>query len=177
LQVRAPLKGTITFDSHGDRGRFQDRLELIFLDMKTAKRFAIVKPLMSIVGNKEDYELLKPTAPYIPKHWKQRDPIDELVPGERPPAITDIKWRVKLPDYEMPEALKTVLGIPAKKEKHRLIRSLIPTELTVQTHSRWFHALLYAEEHQSRYEYILFITHWLIILALISRDMTKKRLP
>jgi helicase MOV-10 len=177
LQVRAPLKGTITFDSHQNRGRFQDRLELIFLDVTTAKRFAIVKPLLSIVGNKEDYEALKPTAPYVPKHKKERDPIEELVPGEKPPAIADITWAFRLPPYRMPGALKTVLDMPNMKEKHRLLRfGFIPHELTPETHARWFHALLHAEEHQSRYEFALIMILVLIGLVLISSDMTKRRL-
>jgi helicase MOV-10 len=152
LQARAPLKGTIMFDSHGNFGRFQDRLELIFVDGTTAKRFAIVKPLMSIVGNREDYEALKPTAPYVPIHKKKRQPIEELISGEKPPALTDTVWAVTLPLYIIPKALETTLDIPIMKERHRLFRTFIPPELTAQTHARWFHMLLWAEEHQSRYE-------------------------
>jgi helicase MOV-10 len=124
---------------------------LVFLDGLTSKRFTIVKPLLSIVGDKEDYELLKPTAPYIPKHKGQRDAVKELVPGEKPPALVDIIWAVKLQLYEIPKGLKTILDMPDMKEKHRMLRSgFVPRELTAQSHARWFHVLLHTEEHQSR---------------------------
>ncbi|PVF97087.1 P-loop containing nucleoside triphosphate hydrolase protein [Serendipita vermifera] len=150
LSFRTPLKGTIIFDSQRNRGRFQDRLELVFLDARTSKRFAIVKPLLAIVGDQEDYELLKPTAPYVPRHKKQREAIKDLVSGEKPPALADIIWAIKLQPYEIPKGLKTILDMPDMKEKHRMLRSgFVPRELTAQTHARSFHVLLHTEEHQS----------------------------
>ncbi|KIM34476.1 hypothetical protein M408DRAFT_325872 [Serendipita vermifera MAFF 305830] len=150
LSSRTPLKGTVVFDSEGNRGRFQDRLELVLYDVPTQKQFAIVKPLSIIVGSRNDYEDLKPVAPYIPKKKIQREPVKEVVEGERPPAISAVKWVMKLPSYDYPKALKTILDMPTMKEKIRLLRSgFVPRELISASHARWFHVMLYIEEHQS----------------------------
>lgn len=150
MSARTPLQGTVLFDSEGNRGRFQDRLELVFFDVTGQKQFAIVKPLFVIVGNKSDYEDLKPTAPYIPKKKIQREPVKELTHGERPPALAAVKWIKKLPAFDYPKALKTILDMPTMKEKIRLLRSgFVPRELSSASHARWFHVMLYIEEHQS----------------------------
>jgi helicase MOV-10 len=126
--------------------------------MTNAKQFAIVKPLLSIIGDREDYEALKPITPYLTRRKKERDLIDVLVPGEKPPPITNIAWVFRLPDYKLPMTLENIFDIPNTKKKCQLIRSLIPPELTAQTHSRWFHTLLYAEEYQSGYGFHLYMT-------------------
>ena len=150
LSARAPLKGTLTFDSQGSRGRFQDRMELSFYDVITQRQFAIVKPLFIIVGDKDDYERLKPIAPYIPKKQVQREPVKEITHGEPPEALAAIKWTSRLPDYELPKALKTILDMPVAKEKIRLLRSgFVPRHLSSDSHARWFHVMLFMEEHQS----------------------------
>lgn len=156
LSARRPLKGTITFDSQSHRGRFQDRLELIFYDATSQKQFAIVKSLLVIVGDADDYETLKPVAPYVSKRKKQRDPVHDVEPGERPPALAEIEWTVKLPKHEIPKSLQIILGMPTVKEKIRLIRSgFIPRQFSPETHARLFHILLHIEEHQSSYELLL----------------------
>jgi helicase MOV-10 len=150
LSARTPLKGTVVFDSQGSRGRFQDRLELMFYDTVTLRKFAIVKPLSIIVGNKEDYEILKPIAPYIPKKKLQREPIKQVTPGEPPEALAVVKWTAKLLPYELPKALKTILDMPVVKERIRLLRSgFVPRGLSSESHARWFHVMLFIEEHQS----------------------------
>lgn len=150
LNPATVLEGTVLFDSNGNRGRFQDRLELIFQDVTAQKKFAIVKTLTTIVGDAADYELLKPIAPYVPKVRRQREVIKELVEGEPPIAISHTKWAVKLHEYEPPKALKTILDMPDRDGKLKLLRAgFIPRSFVAQTHSRLFHILLYIEEHQS----------------------------
>jgi helicase MOV-10 len=144
------LKGTIKFDSQGNKGQFQDRLELIFWDLNSTRRFAIVKNLTAIVGNKEDYDLLKPIAPYVPFKQVQRDPIKEFIPGRRPEAIAPVKWVVKFQDYHVEDALKEVLALRSTAEKMRLIKAgFMPLLFQAETHASWFHVLLQLEEHQS----------------------------
>ncbi|KAG8819128.1 hypothetical protein FRC17_010599, partial [Serendipita sp. 399] len=150
IPVKSPLKGIVTFDSKRSRGRFQDRLELIFHDITAQRRFAIVKSLSAIVSNREDYEVLKPSAPYIPKGARKREVVKEIEEGVRPPAIAEIKWTVSLPDYTMAKSMKTILDMQGMQEKIRLLRAgFIPRAFTRETHARMLHILLWIEEHQS----------------------------
>jgi helicase MOV-10 len=150
LSARTTLQGKISFDSHKHRGRYQDRLELVFYDVPHSKSFAIVKPLLVIVGDSQDYEMLKPIAPYIPNKRRQREAVNEVTAGERPPALAAIEWVVKLPAYDIPKSLKTILEMTTMKEKIRLIRSgFVPRQFTSESHARLFHVLLHIEEHQS----------------------------
>jgi helicase MOV-10 len=75
-----------------DRGCFQDRVELTFYDPVHTKRFAITRKISAIVGNKEDYEAIKPTAPYTPKHKKVREKVGSVVEGPKPLAIAETVW-------------------------------------------------------------------------------------
>ncbi|KAG8834962.1 hypothetical protein FRC17_006265, partial [Serendipita sp. 399] len=150
IPVKSPLKGIVTFDSKSSRGRFQDRLELIFHDITAQRRFAIVKSLSAIVSNREDYEVLKPSAPYIPKGARKREVIKEVEGGVRPLAIAEIKWTVTLPEYAMAKSMKTILDMQGMQEKIRLLRAgFVPRTFTRETHARMFHILLWIEEHQS----------------------------
>lgn len=122
----------------------------MFYDAVTLRKFAIVKTVSIIVGNKEDYEILKPIAPYVPKKKVQREPIKEITHGEPPEALAVVKWTSKLPTYDLPKALKTILDMPVVKERIRLLRSgFVPRELSSASHARWFHVMLFIEEHQS----------------------------
>ncbi|CAG7847798.1 Probable RNA helicase SDE3; AltName: Full=Silencing defective protein 3 [Serendipita indica DSM 11827] len=150
IMPKIKAKGVITFESQGSLGRFQDRLELVFLDVVDRKKFAIVKPLLVIVGSQEDYDLLKPIAPYVPAARRKRETVQELVESTPPPAISRIQWTVRLLEYELQKGLKTILDTPSKEEKMRLLKSgFIPRTFSPQTHARLFHILLYIEEHQS----------------------------
>lgn len=114
------------------------------------KLFAIVKPLLAIVGDENDYEMLRPTEPYVPTKRRQREAVKDLTPGQRPPALAAIKWVTPLKEHDMPKALKTIMDLASMKEKIRLLRTgFVPRSLEPQTHARLFHVLLHAEEHQS----------------------------
>jgi len=125
-------------------------LEMIFFDTQSKRRFPICKPLAAIVGNKEDFELLKPVAPYVPIKLGQPEPVHEIVPGRRPESIAPVEWFTKLEKYDIPKPLKTILEIPNTADQIRLIkRDFLPKELTADAHTKWFHVQLYLEEHQS----------------------------
>ena len=132
-----------------DRGRFQDRLELTFYDPAHTKRFAITRRVSVIVGNREDYEAIKPTAPYIHKHKKVRDKVGSIDEGPKPPAIAGIEWKVKLSPYDINKNLERYLNMDDWKERMKCIRSMLPRELTCETYARQFHTLLHIEEHKA----------------------------
>ena len=138
----------LTFCS-SDRGRFQDRIELTFYDPAHAKRFAITRRISAIVGNKEDYEAIKPTAPYVPKHKKVREKVGSVDEGPMPPAIAGIAWAVKLGLYDIDKNLGRYLDMDDWKERMKCIRSMLPREVTCETYARQFHTLLHIEEHKA----------------------------
>jgi helicase MOV-10 len=123
---------------------------MIFFDSNSKRRFPICKPLAAVVGNKEDFELLKPVAPYVPIKLGQQEPVHEIVPGRRPESVAPVEWFTKLEQYNIPKLLKRILDIPNTTERMRRIKGeFLPRELTADTHAKWFHVLLYLEEHQS----------------------------
>jgi helicase MOV-10 len=138
----------LTFCS-SDRGRFQDRIELSFYDPAHTKRFVITRRISAIVGDKEDYEAIKPTAPYVPKHKKVREKVGTIDEGPKPPAIAGIAWAVKLGSYDIDKTLARYLNMDDWKERMKCIRSMLPREVTCETYARQFHTLLHIEEHKA----------------------------
>jgi helicase MOV-10 len=132
-----------------DRGRFQDRIELTFYDPAHTKRFAITRRISAIVGDKEDYEAIKATAPYVPKHKKVRERVGSIDEGPKPPAIAGIAWTVKLGLYGIDKNLERYLDMDDWKERMKCIRSMLPREVTCDTYARQFHTLLHIEEHKA----------------------------
>ena len=132
-----------------DRGRFQDRIELTFYDPVHTKRFVITRRISAIVGDKEDYELIKPTAPYVPKHKKVREKVGSIVEGPEPAAIAEIKWAAKLGSYDIDKNLERYLNMDDWKERMKCIQSMLPREVTCETYPRQFHTLLHIEEHKT----------------------------
>jgi hypothetical protein len=122
----------------------------MFEDPQTQTRFAIVKPLMCIVGDAEDYTTLKPIAPYQARTRRQRDAIKEVILGECPAVLTTVPWVTRLKPFDMPKALKAILDMPILSEKIRAVKiGYVPPLLEANTHTRYFRALLHMEEQQS----------------------------
>jgi helicase MOV-10 len=150
ILARTSLKGTVKFNSQGSRGRFQDRVELVFFNTVDQRQFAIVKPVHITVGNRSDYERLEPVSPYIPKKKTKREQEKNVIEGLRPPPIAAVEWVKPLPEYLIPKPLQTILDIPSMKDRRRLLQiGFVPPVLSSETHARRFHVLLHMEEHQS----------------------------
>ncbi|EJD43380.1 P-loop containing nucleoside triphosphate hydrolase protein [Auricularia subglabra TFB-10046 SS5] len=142
----------VDFDSHGRVGRFEDRLELTFEDAGLRKRFAIVRPIAAVVGNRADYEAIKPVAPYVPRERKAAVPEHELdiEKGPKPRALADVQWVTKLPPYDIPRHLSDVIATVRKGSEliRRLKSSFLPPHFSPTTYGRFFRTLLYVEEAQ-----------------------------
>lgn len=125
----------ISFQSR-EHGRYQDRVELVFRDVAHEQRFVIIRSLTAIVGSQEDYEVLKPVAPYVPKKQKHRAPVGAIEEGVKPPALAEIDWVVPLKQYPMNNQLQRVLEMDDLREKLRLVRSFLPRDFEVRTYGR-----------------------------------------
>ncbi|KAI0693032.1 P-loop containing nucleoside triphosphate hydrolase protein [Cytidiella melzeri] len=149
---------TITFRPDGVSGRFEDRLEVVLLDPKLNRRFAITRSVLAIVGVKEDYELLKASRPYVrPKRTVQlEETIADFTPGIPPPAIAEFTWAVRLLPYSIPKALAKLLedseskNLTPSKTAGRIRSVLMPTPLSPSTYARNFANMLWIEEQRAK---------------------------
>jgi len=129
-------------------GRYQDRLELIFVDKRSAKQFTITRPLKAIVGYKGEYEALKPKTPYIPRSTSKRSPILEVVEGIKPPATFVIPYVDRLPRAPIPGHLVKILCSKESiaKMTARMKSGSMPPVFNSITHGQHFKVLLWNEE-------------------------------
>ncbi len=143
----------VTFTSSDQRGRFEDRVELIFEDLVLKQRFAITRPVQATVGVKEDHEVLRAKAPYVRPKRRPEEPMKEIISGIPPPALAAIKWKVKLPSYPAPRTLLDITyGIGSPKEIVTRVRNtLFPDKFESDTYGRTFQVLLWVEEERARY--------------------------
>lgn len=146
LVHRRPTVGQIRFQEVHN-GRYDDRLELIFEDEALNQRFVIVRPLRAIVGNKADYELLKPRAPFVPRKRVTREVETDVLPGILPPALNAIPYAVKLAKSPIPKNLSDVLSTGSPRDAtQRVRRMFLPGAWDSSTYGRHFKHLIWAEE-------------------------------
>ncbi|KAI0048937.1 P-loop containing nucleoside triphosphate hydrolase protein [Auriscalpium vulgare] len=132
---------------HDHRGRFEDRLEITFEDTTLKQKFIIVRLLKATVGSKADYELLKPSRPYVPRQRTARQAEVDVVPGPSAPALEAVKWVVSLPHAPIPQSISSVLFSGSTSDVIRqLRRTVLPASLNKDTYGRHFKTLLWIEE-------------------------------
>lgn len=153
IHPNQPRTCSITFDPKDQRGRFNDRMEFIFEDTSIHQRFAITRPIRAIVGVKEDLDALKPLAPYVRPKRRYYRPVAEqdVRDGIRPPALADIDWVVKLPQFPIPgEVFRAVMSGSRQDKVAKIRSSLLPDVLDTTTYARHWRTLLHIEEAQMR---------------------------
>jgi helicase MOV-10 len=143
-----PVTGRIQFKQNHN-GCYEDRVEIVFEDEKLSQRFVIVRPVRAIVGSKADHELLRPTAPFVPRKRTAREPATEIVEGVRPPALKAIRYVVILAKSEIPKNLSIVLSMRSTSDVvERVRRMFIPATWDSSTYSRHFKYLIWVEEYR-----------------------------
>jgi helicase MOV-10 len=131
------------------RGRYEDRVDIILEDVSIRQRFVITRSLRVTVGNKEDHELLKPRAPYVPRKRTRREPETEILPGVEPASLRAIPWVVPLPHADIPKNLSSILSQGSFTQVIGTVRRvLLPQALSSATYNRHFQSLLWIEEHR-----------------------------
>ena len=131
------------------RGRYEDRLEITFENTDLGQCFVFVRALKVVIGNKADYEILKPSTPYVPRKTKERVPETKVLPGDPPPAINAIKWAVMLPKAPIPASILSVLSTGSVSDTiKQLKRTVLPDVLNVDSYSVHFKSLVWVEENR-----------------------------
>ena len=134
-------------------GRYQDRLELLFEDTKSKKKFIITRAVKAIVGNKGEHEALQPKTPYrdIPRSNSLRSPVLKVIEGIKPPTTSVIPYVDKLPKARIPTSLEKILSGKDSVEKMtaKVKRVFIPQTFNNKSHGQHFKYLLWIEEFRA----------------------------
>lgn len=130
----------------------------MFQDLNLDQSFVIVRPLVAIVGNKEDHENLKPRAPYQPRKRGTRDIETTIVAGPPPAATRTVKWVTRLPDASIPKNVASILldGDPPEETAGNLQVTILPPRVTPETYGRHFQTLLWVEEFRMQYVHLCY---------------------
>ncbi|KAG8930545.1 hypothetical protein FRC02_004060 [Tulasnella sp. 418] len=139
----------VKFDPQGNRGRYEDRTELVFEDTTLRQRFVITRPVKAIVGVAADMAMLQPTAPYVRPTpvVVTRAPETNVIEGIRPPALAAIEWVGRLPEAHVPLYVRDALEDGSVGDKvGRVRRTLLPQNLNSDTYGRHWKMLLWIEE-------------------------------
>jgi helicase MOV-10 len=123
------------------------------------KQFVITRSVSAIVGSKADWELIKPSAPYLPKPRYTKETEKAIVSGIKPPQIAGIRWVVALPQANIPKNLENVLltGTNTEFIKENVRQTWLPQVLNEATYGRHFSTLIHVEE--ARMKYILIFSN------------------
>ncbi|KDQ60007.1 hypothetical protein JAAARDRAFT_593478 [Jaapia argillacea MUCL 33604] len=129
-------------------GRYEDTVEFLFHDTRGDERFVITRRVTAIVGSEEDYDLLKPSAPYAKPIVRPLEPEELVIPGLRPPTWSDVRFRNPLPEYPPP---KDLIDAAYGRNGWKEVKSrFLPRIFDVISHAKWFQVLLHIEEEKQR---------------------------
>ncbi|KAJ3929858.1 MAG: RNA helicase [Lentinula lateritia] len=134
-------------------GRYEDRLELVFMNLATKARFVIHRRLFATVGDQSDHEQLQPTAPYT---RRKRVPLNIDGPirrSLRPPTWTKTRWVNVLPEFVVPRWITDILykrGAQSKKDVLALLKGSLSPDSNLRTYGSRFQLLLHLEEEQMK---------------------------
>ena len=126
------------------QGRYEDTLELTFLDLSRGERFVITRPVLAVVGSKDDYELLKPTAPYVRPKTSRHDKPKKVVEVNRPNVWSHTRWSVNLPEFHAPHDL---IDAAFGRNPSAAIQPFIPT-FDLEHYGQFWQALVWIEEEK-----------------------------
>jgi len=135
---------------HSYRGRYEDRADFIFEDVHLGRRFMISRTLRVIVANRVEHDTYRPIVPYVPRPRIDRRPMNEIVPGQKPPALMAITYVGELPQAYIPTELhKSLARFRSTSEAVAQIKkTFLPTLFNCRTYAPNFKHLLWIEEYQ-----------------------------
>jgi hypothetical protein len=149
ITPQSSLTVQVHFDPHRQRGRFEDRLELVFRE-HGGDTFMITRPLRAAVGN-NDLATLAPVAPYRRRRMARgRGHILSLVRGaERLPLTTE--YERPLPPATIPAAIEQLLNNGAADDQIEAFQGqFMPGDLTMASYQAYWKNLVHAEHFQAK---------------------------
>ncbi|KAG9084862.1 hypothetical protein FRC06_003865 [Ceratobasidium sp. 370] len=139
----------VRFDPLGGRGRFEDRLELVFRDAG-GDIFMITRPLRAVVAN-SDLTLLAPVAPYRrPRLARERGAKIHVVGGGED-VFPKAKYKRRLPPAAIPGDLEQLLSQGSLDQQVRDFKSkFMPENLVKESYKKYWSSLVHAEHVQAK---------------------------
>jgi helicase MOV-10 len=109
-------------------GQYSANIELLFEDRGRGKHFVIIRQVTAIVGSRDDYQAIAPTAPYQPRPRRsyRRSAATTIIPGERPQDLVRHPYKTKLGQYRIPQVLIAALEV-GPVEVGQVLTRLPPT--------------------------------------------------
>ncbi|KDQ06473.1 hypothetical protein BOTBODRAFT_39565 [Botryobasidium botryosum FD-172 SS1] len=142
----------ITFDPQGKRGRFENRLELLFKNNITQQGFVITRALNATVGSEADLAILQPEpsapTPTLARQFRIAYDTAGMLLGEEPEPLRAIPWVNRLKQYKLPGPISESLDEGKLSERIDRIQQALPNTLDMQTYVQFWRVLLHVEEHQ-----------------------------
>ncbi|KZV62178.1 hypothetical protein PENSPDRAFT_258235 [Peniophora sp. CONT] len=134
-------------------GHYDERLELVFEDIALRQRFFVIRVVKAIVGNRAEYEDMRPKAPYVPRSRTEREPEVDIVPGPAPESTSTQRWVAPLPGADIPKKLAAMLRIGSPdKILSDLKRTLLPPEINPDTYGRYWKYVIWIEEYRMEHD-------------------------
>ncbi|KAH6887860.1 RNA helicase [Coprinopsis sp. MPI-PUGE-AT-0042] len=139
----------------GYEGKYEDTLELVFIHLDLKRTFLITRDVTATVGDREDHEQIRPSAPYTGPRVAPRFRINpsQIIASLRPPTWTKTPWKDRLPEYKVPQRLIEVAFDTKTRNKNTIrtnVKQLMPAAMNLHTYSIWWQTLMYLEEEQTR---------------------------
>ncbi|KAG9079103.1 hypothetical protein FS749_008829 [Ceratobasidium sp. UAMH 11750] len=150
IELHSRVAVHVHFNPRGQRGRFEDRLELVFREA-SGNIFMITRPLKAVVAN-ADVASLAPAAPYRPRRLaRKRNAKVRVISGGEELWPDARRSRRRLPATTIPADLEQVLNHGAADQQIQAFRdSFMPDELTSTSYKQYWSSLVHAEHIQAR---------------------------
>ncbi|KAG8743479.1 hypothetical protein FRC10_011952 [Ceratobasidium sp. 414] len=150
IELHSSVAVQVHFDPRGQRGRFEDRLELVFREAG-GDIFMITRPLKAIVVN-SDVASLAPVAPYRrqPLARKRNTKVRVISGGEEVWSDTN-RHRRRLPPATIPAGFEQLLSHGTLEQNVQAFReAFMPNDLTPSSYNRYWSSLVHAEHIQAK---------------------------
>ncbi|KAJ7034542.1 P-loop containing nucleoside triphosphate hydrolase protein [Mycena alexandri] len=133
-------------------GKYDDVLELVFLETLSKIRFLITRNLCAVVGSKDDHQILKPKSAYSRRKLAPFQFDGPIIRSLRPPTWGPIKWTTRLLEFKSPDPLmQAAFGAHSSTKKVlETVKRFLPQSFTIYTYAEHFQAMLYIEDEQMR---------------------------
>ncbi|KAJ7154607.1 RNA helicase [Mycena filopes] len=142
------------FHPSSDDGKYEDVLELVFLDILSKQRFLITRKLCAVVGSQDDYQQLKPKSAYQRRKLAPFQFDGPIIRSLRPPTWGPIKWTSRLDEYKSPDPLiQAAFDGHAGSSTRKIleaVKQFLPDVFSLNTYADHFQAMLYIEDEQMR---------------------------
>ncbi|KAG8682443.1 hypothetical protein FRC08_014963 [Ceratobasidium sp. 394] len=149
VELNSSVEVQVRFNPLERRGRFEDRLELVFRGAN-GDIFMITRPLRAVVAN-SDITLLAPVAPYRRQRLARERSAKTCVVEGGEDVFPKTKYKRRLPPAAIPNDLEQLLSQGALDQQvHEFKDRFMPENLVQESYKRYWSNLVHAEHVQAK---------------------------